>query len=248
VEQSAEFQNNVIRPMHQAWNEAARTVQAAGGDPNELAKAMALNGKAQFEALDSILSEMPESAKSEVNDALRAYRRYDDVRKATLANAPMAMEGIRRRETERQYAEINRQKEEMRNIFENALGRLKEDKLEVFLKTELPEGKWWNEQGENIINQSRELYLENTDLNRVAMACLLAPAAAAYRKLWMNSQKQIGKLQKIIKDRIGSEPVITESGGPGSALLPDQQMKEDLKRPFTEVFLREFHKSQARSR
>lgn len=248
VEQSMEFQQNVIRPMHQAWQEAARIVQQAGGDPNELAKAMSLNGKSQFEALDSILSEMPESAKNEINDALRTYRRYDDARKATLANAPAAMEGIRKREAERQYGELKKQREEMGTMFDTALARLKADKLEVLLRTDMPEGKWWNEQGDNIVKQARELYLENTDLNRVAMACILAPSVDAYRKLWLNSQKKIGQLEKVINQRIGSEPNLSENGGPGMGGTPDQQFKDDLNKPFTEVFLREFHRSQQQQR
>lgn len=248
VEQSAEFQNNILRPLHQAWNEAARIVNEAGGDPQSLAKAMSLNGKAQFEALDELFSEMPESAKLEAHDALRTYRRFEDARKAAIANAPAALEGIRKRETERQFNMVKQQQAEMRNIFDAALEKLKADKVEVFLKTDSPEGKWWNEQNDKIVQQSRELYLENTDLNRVAVACLLAPAADAYRKLWLNSQKTISELKKVISERISSEPNLTENGGPGSGLPPDRQIQEDLKKPFADVFLREFHKAQSGSR
>jgi hypothetical protein len=85
-------------------------------------------------------------------------------------------------------------------------------------------------------------------MERVAMACLHAPSADAYRKLFLVSQKKVEELQSFIKDRLGSEPNLSESGGNAGNLMPDAQMQEDLKKPFTDVFLREYHKSQARNR
>jgi hypothetical protein len=248
VEHSQEFQQQIMRPLYASWSEAARIVQQSGGDPQELAKAMALNGKAQFEALDNLFMEMPESAKTEAHDALRVYRRYEDARRAAIANAPQALDGIRRRESERQLGEINRQREDMKGIFENAIKTLRDGKLEVLLKTDLPEGKWWNEQGEQIVQAARNLYLENTDMNKVAIACLLAPTAEVFRNLWINSQKKIGQLQKIINERIGNEPNLSESSGANAMPQSEAQFKEDLKKPFHEIFLREFHRQQAQNR
>lgn len=249
VEQSAEFQQKIMAPLHASWNEAARIVRDGGGDPQALARAMTLTGRAQFEALDEVFDAIPESAKSEANEALRVYRRYEEARRQAVANAPQALEGIRKRETEREMATIQKQRDDMKNIFDNAVKRLRDDaKLEVLLRTDKPEGDWWNSQGDAIVKQARELYLENTDMNRVAMACLLAPAADTYRKLWLNSQKKIGQLQKVINDRIGNEPNLSESGGSQRIATPDQQLADDLKRPFSEVFLREFHRQQAQGR
>ena len=248
VEQSVEFQNEVMRPLHTSWGEAVRIVRESGGDPQGLVKAMSLSGKAQFEALDELLVDMPESAKGQLGEALRTYRRFEDVRRAAIANAPKTMEAIRQRETQRQYAEATRQKAEMGTMFDNALARLRDEaKVEVFMKSADPSSQWWNEQGEQIVSQARDLFLENTSLDRVAMACLLAPAADTYRKLFLTSQKKVAELQKLIKERIGNEPVLTESPGK-FGVTPTEQMADDLKRPFNEVFLREFHKSQARNR
>lgn len=249
VEQSVEFQNNILRPLHQAWGEAVRIVHDAGADPQALAKAMALNGKAQFEALDELFQEMPESAKLEAHDALRTYRRFEDARRAAIANAPAALEGIRKRESERQFQQLKVQREEMTNLFDTAVQKLRDEaKLEVFMKTDSKDGQWWNEQADRLISQARSLYLENTDLGKVAMACVLAPTADVYRKLFIQSQKKVSQLQKVINDRLGSEPNLSENGGPGNVIPPDRQIKEDLTKPFSEVFLREFHKAQARSR
>lgn len=249
VEQSVEYQRTIVQPLMASWNEAAKIVKDAGADPNALARAMSLSGKAQFEALDELFQDMPESAKIEAHDALRTYRRYEEARRQTLANAPAAAQEIRKREAERQVQELNKQREDMKSIFERQVARLREDaKLELLLKTDKPEGKWWNDQGERIIEDGRSLFLENTDMEKVAMACVLAPAADAYRKLWLTSQKKIGELQKIINEKIGNEPNLSESSGSQSIPSTDQQLKDDLNRPFHEVFLREFHRAQSRSR
>lgn len=249
VEQSTEYQRTIIQPLLRSWQEAAKIVKDAGGDPDALARAMSLGGKAQFEALDELFQDMPESAKIEAHDALRTYRRYEEARRQTLANAPAAAQEIRKREADRQVQELNRQREDMKTIFEKQVARLRDDaKLELLLRTDKPEGKWWNDQGERIIEDGRSLFLENTDMDKVAMACVLAPAADAYRKLWLNSQKKVGELQKIINEKIGNEPNLSESGGSQGIPTSDQQLKDDLKQPFANVFLREFHRAQARSR
>lgn len=249
VEHSAEFQNNIIRPLTASWQEAARIVRDSGGDPQELAKAMALSGRPQFEALDNLFSDMPESARAEAHDALRTYRRYEEARRAAVANAPRTLEAIRERETQRQYSETRAQRQQMQDMFERAVTRLRDEaKVEVFLKTDDPDGKWWNDQGDQLINQGRELFLENTDMDKVALACLLAPTADAYRKLFIKSQQKVSELQKLIKERLGGEPTLNESGGNAGNLTPEGQMKEDLKKPFADVFLREFHRAQARTR
>ena len=242
VEHSQEFQQNIIAPLTASWNEAARIVKDSGGDPQNLAKAMALSGRAQFEALDELFQDMPESAKAEAHDALRNYRRYEDARRRAVADAPKTLEQLRHRETERQYQELNKQREEMKGMFDRALSRLRDEaKVEVFQTTTDPEAKWWNDQSEQIVAQARSLFLENTDMDKVAMACLLAPTADAYRKLFIKSQKRIGELQKIINDKIGNEPNLSESAGPGARTSADQT-KVDLNEPFDKVFLREFHK------
>jgi hypothetical protein len=120
--------------------------------------------------------------------------------------------------------------------------------VEIFQKTHEPGAEWWNEQAERLVAAAQDLYLENTDMSRVAMACLLAPTADVYRKLWMVAQKKANELQQVIDERIGNEPVLSESPGNAGKLVPEQQTQEDLKRPFHEVFLREFHRARERNR
>ena len=132
----------------------------------------------------------------------------------------------------------------MSQMFDRALTRLRDEaKVEVFMKTDQPDGKWWNDQAEQLVQQGKQLFLENTDMDKVALACLLAPTADAYRKLFIKSQKKVGELNKLIRERLGNEPNLSESSGNAGNLTPSGQVEEDLKRPFSEVFLREFHKA-----
>jgi hypothetical protein len=249
VEHSAEFQQKIIAPLTGSWNEAVRIVQEAGADPQQLATAMSLQGRAQFEALDQLFAEMPESAKTEANDALRTYRRYEEARQRAVANAPRTLETLKANESQRQFQELKHQRGQMEQMFDRALTRLRDEaKVEVFMRTDEPDGKWWNDQGEQLVNQGRQLFLENTDMDKVALACLLAPTADAYRKLFIKSQQKVGELNKIIRERLGNEPTLSESSGNAGSLTPESQMQEDLKKPFSQVFLREYHKAQARNR
>lgn len=246
VETHAEFQNNIIRPMAAAWQEAAQIVKDSGSDPNDLAKALALSGKAQFEALDTLMQEMPESAKAEVHDALRRYRHYAQVRNQALAEAPKTMQALQEKEMQHQYQLVNQQREEMKNLFEDAVKTLRDKaKVEVLLKSDDPESKWWNEQADQIISNGRDLYLENTDMRKMAMAAVLAPMADAYRKLWLAERGAHSKTKKMVQERFGAEPSLSESSGGDRNSTPDAQFKDDLKKPFQEVFLREFHRQQA---
>lgn len=247
VEQHQEFQNNVIRPMSAAWNEASRIVKDAGGEPADLAKAMSLSGKAQFEALDALFEQMPESAKIEVQQQLSQWRRLNEARVQWLKDAPRTFEALRKKDLENQFQMVNKQRAEMEQLFENAVKTLREEaKVEVLRKTNDPETKWWDDQADAIVSQAKALYLDNTDMGKMAMAVVLAPMADAYRKLWLGEQAAHKKTKDLVKERLGGEPSITESPG-GANNTPEAQMKDDLKKPFSEVFLREFHRSQARN-
>jgi hypothetical protein len=249
VEHSPDFQQSIMQPLYANWHEATRIVKEAGGNPEDLRAAMSMSGRAQFEALDNLFADIPESAKAEAHDALRNYRRYDEARRAAIADAPRTLETLKQRENQRQYQELGKARNDMKDMFDRALSTLRDEaKVEVFLKTNDPETKWWNEQGDNVIDQARSLFLENTDLNKVAYACLLAPAADAYRNLFMKAQKQVAELKQVIKEKGWQEPTLSESSGNASHLTSESQLQADLKRPFNEVFLREFHRNQQRGR
>jgi len=78
-------------------------------------------------------------------------------------------------------------------------------------------------------------------MKKVALALRLAPYMEVYRKLWLTERAARNKSDTVLRDKFGSEPSISESGGNVRGGTP--MMDEDLKKPFTDVFLREFHKA-----
>jgi hypothetical protein len=248
IETNQDFQKNVIQPMQGAWYKAAKTMQEAGGDPAALAKAMSVSGLAQYQALDEILSDLPESAKAEVNGALTAYRQLDEVRRHALADAPRTIQELNKRNMERQMEAISKQKTEMGVLFDEAVRKLRDEAgVEVLRRSDDPESQWWNQQGDEMIQTARALYLDNADLGRMAMACVLAPMADTYRKLWFQERDARLKAEGTLKQKFGAEPSLSESGG----AVPVQgatAMRDDLKRPFDQVFLDKFHELQRQGR
>lgn len=248
VEGHAEFQQQVIQPLTAAWHEAARIVKESGGDPNDLAKALSLSGKAQFEALDSLFSEMPESAKMEVNEAIRTYRRYDDARRRAIADAPKTMEALRKRDLERNMQSLNAQRSEMKSHFDEAVRQLRDvAKVEILQTSSDPEAKWWNDQAQSILDNAEKLAFQNTDMSKVMMAAVLANMVDPYRKMWLSEREAHAKTKKMMNERLGSEPMLSEGGGGGSG-APEMKFKEDLKRPFADVFLEQLRREEARNR
>jgi len=247
VERHSEFQQKIIAPMTAAWNDAAGIVQAAGGNPQDLAKAMALSGRAHFEAMDEIFSGLPETAKLEATEAIRAYRKLDNQRRAALADAPKTAQALQKADLERQYAQVESQREEMKRLWEDAGRKLRDEaKVEVLQKSTDPDAKWWNEQADQLEETSRKLFLENTDMGKVAIAMRLAPMVDVYRKLWLATRQELGKKESIIKEKFGSEPNLSESGG--NIRGNGASLDEDLKKPFADVFLKKFHELRATGR
>jgi outer membrane biosynthesis protein TonB len=244
VEGHAEFQNNIIRPMTAAWNEAAGVLKAVGGDPEQLADALRMAPKDQFRAIDQVLVDIPESAKARINGALATYQQKDGQRRAWLANLPKTMEHLKKQDTQRQYAFLENQKKEMTAMFDQAVARLRDEaRVEILQRSNDPEAKWWNDQADQIESVGRSVFVDNTDLNKMAYACALAPMADIYRKMWLQSREELSKRDKIISDHYASEPTISDSGGNITGM---PNMQEDLKKPFADVFLRELRKAASR--
>ena len=241
IEHDPRFQNDVIRPLNASWNDAVRIVKEAGADPAELQRIVTLKGKAQYEALDQLFEGMPESAKLEATTALRQFKHFSEVRRNALQNVGQTAEQLRQQEAARMI-QVNKQvREQMDESYTNAVNLLR-DKGKVFLlqKTEDPNGSWWNEQVDKIVNGGREFYLNNTDMDKAARAMVMSRMVDPLMKLLQAERAARIKNEKIIKERLGSEPSLSESGGNIRNGGPP-----DLKEPFNVAFMRELQKQHA---
>ena len=245
VEQHPDFINNVLNPLHASWNQACRIVKESGANPEDLRQAMSKTGKEQFEALDQVLESIPVSARDEVNNALRNYRHLENIRKSALSNAPKTFEALRKKDMADQYKVLETQRKEMQDLFEGAVKKLRDEAhVEVLMTSSDPDAEEWNKSAEKLIQDARSLYLENTDLEKMAMATILAPMADRYRKLWLSERAAHQKTKGLMDGKFNAEPNLSQSGGNHKS-MPADKFKESLKRPFKDVFLDKLHEVQA---
>lgn len=234
IENAPEFINSVLRPLQSSYTEAKRIITDAGGDPNQLDKAIVLTGKAQYDAMDEILSGLPESAKGELNAVMRDYKRYAQQRANALADAPRFAADMKAREEARQVQILTQAKQENEQRFDNVVKFLRDDyKFPLLRKSDEPGSESWNQVVDSIVKEGRNLFLENQDINKVAEACVLAPASLALYQLLQNSERARAKAEKELASIRGSEPTMSGSGAPSNGV----DLKTDTKRPFADTFM-----------
>jgi len=161
-----------------------------------------------------------------------------------LADMPRTMQALQKADLERQYSLLNQQREQMGHLFDQAVKLLRDEaKVELLQKSNEPDSKGWNDQADALESAGRTLFMENSDMKKLALASLLAPMADAYRKLWLTERALRLKTDKTLDKRYGSEPTLSDSGGnTGSA----PSFAEDLKQPFSKLFMRELQKQAGR--
>jgi hypothetical protein len=192
-----------------------------------------MTGKAHYEAMDEILSGLPESAKGELTATMRDYTRFAKQRQNALANAPQVAEDIRRQDEQRQLQTLTQAKEQLSKKFDDVLKHTRDVVgFELLRKSDDPAHTEWNSMVDNIVDYGRGLALENQDEVKMLQASLLAPAAMTLRDLWLKAEKRASAAEKELNSLRKSEPSMSSSGAPSNGT----PSKDDLKRPFKDLF------------
>jgi hypothetical protein len=224
--------------MHYHYGKARQIVQEVGGDVDALNKALSLSGRDHYNAMDELMSGIPESAKQRINSELGEYQRLNEIRVAQLQRAPETLAQYHRENMAWQYQSLNRQKEQMSALADEVIREMT-PKVEVFRDdTDSPQ---WNERAKTLKAAFRQTILENTDYKRLANAVALGYATDAYRSLFQTMLKRAVKAEKELRAIRGAEPTI--EAGPESFTATPQ---EDLKRPVKDVFLEILHQQSGR--
>jgi Skp family chaperone for outer membrane proteins len=233
IENHPAFVQQVIRPMQAAYSDAQRIISEAGGDTAALDRAIALGGKAHYDAMDEILSGLPESAKGELTATMRDYSRYAKQRQSALANAPQVAEDMRRQDEARQLQYLTQHKEQLSKKFDDVLKHTRDVVgFELLRKSDNPGDSQWNQMVDNIVEYGRGLALENQDEVKMLQASILAPAAITLRDLWLKAEKRASTAEKELSALRNSEPSMSSSGAPSNGT----PSKDDLKKPFKDLF------------
>ena len=235
VEQNPRFQQEVLAPMQYHYQRAKQIVNEVGGDPGSLDRALSLQGRDHYNAMDELLSGIPESAKARINSELGEFQRLNEIRVTQLQRAPETLARYQKDQQAAQYQTLHNQKQQMTEMLDQMLGEMSE-RVEVFKEdTDVPA---WNQRAKTMKDAIRTMVMENTDINKFARAVALGHATDSYRQLFQNMLKRALKAEKELAAVRGAEPTIEAGPESTGTYTPEQ----DLKRPVKDVFLEILHR------
>lgn len=240
IENHPQFINQVLRPLQASYTEAKRIISDAGGDESALDRALVATGKAHYDAMDEILSGLPESAKVELTSSIRDWRKFNQQRQNALANAPKLAEDMKRADEARQLQAVTEYQKEMDRTYEDVVKHSRDVVgFELLRKSDNPEHAEWNGMVDKIVDYGREL-LRSDDKVKMAQACVFAPAAMTLRDLWKRAEQRASRAEKELAALRSSEPSMSSSGSPNPV------KDDDLKIPFEKLLIQTLHKQTGR--
>lgn len=233
VEQSDWFQNTFSKPLEQLRGQAQDIVKEVEGNPEVVDKLLALKGKAYWEELDKVTSDLPEAAKISLTQIVNAIRGGEKNRDDVLSKSKEAAVELRKSEFQNQRQSLEKQTTEQKQVFDDLITEMREKhKLEVLTPTTDPKEDWWNtDVVQKITNGSRDVLFNNQDVRKLQAAVILGFAADQYRDMWIREHELRLKEQKQSADIRQAEPNLEESGGMSPTANDD-----DLKKPLGSVF------------
>lgn len=238
IEHHPKFVNEISRPLHNTTAQAKQILKDAGGNPEELDVALGLEGKAHYDALAQLYSEIPESAKMELGSLVAAIKGYEKRKSQVLANAGEVAKNLRQQDMAAQQHNLETQQNEMLQTLQGVTQELRDvHKLEVLQRSNNPEDAWWNEQADQIEKVAEDLLVRNTDMRKFAATCLLGASADVYRNMFNKANETVIQLQKDLAAIRKSEPNLSSANGGSATASP----AADAKASFTDGVISRLH-------
>lgn len=233
VEQSDWFQSTFSKPLEQLRGQAQDIVKEVEGNPEVVDKLLALKGKAYWEELDKVTSNLPEAAKISLTQIVNAIRGGEKNRDEVLSKSKEAAIELRKSEFQNQRVALEKQSAEHKQIYHDLITEMREKHgLEVLQRTTNPKEGWWNTDiVDKIEKGSEDTLFNNQDPRKLQAAVILGYAADTYRDMWIREHELRLKEQKQSADIRQAEPNLEESGG-----MSPTDNDNDLKKPLGSVF------------
>lgn len=208
---SPKFQKEYMEPHNRVLAKAQGIIKDAGGDPNALQHALALNGTARAERLDDLRGAITSETMRGQFDLL--IRDIDDKRATIsekLQNARVAADEFKKQEIIEKHQNGEKSVAEMSALLGAARKALEEEAgWSILKKSDDPDFAWWNEDIDKADASAKHLLL-NASPDETALAAVLAPQAPRLFKLLQNTQAVVRELQAEIADLKGSSPKISQ--------------------------------------
>lgn len=224
VERHPKFQNEIVHPLKQARKEAHKLLEDAQVNPKLLDKALALDGSDRMEALDQLYGQLPEYAKAELAASVLQIRRLEARRDQILQNAHGTAERLQQQDTISNHEQLQQREQTLLKLADAAVTHLR-DKIgfEVFIKSDDPNDKWWNDQVDERLSDMRRLLTNEPDPSQHALAAGLAVSAPFYRDLAIKVRQENKELKAELAAIKGAEPRL-DGGGNGAAPAEDEKL------------------------
>jgi hypothetical protein len=220
------FQEKYLKPRQQKFDDAYNLVKEAGGNPEELRRAMSLVGESRIEALEGIAESIPhQMMKGRFERLIEGIDADSRVINEKLANHRQTIQEEEKNETIRRHETNEKMAKEWKSLLGAARTDLMENvKLEALVKVDRPGFEWWNNQIDEDDAVAEEILLKSTP-QKAAVAAVLASKCGTYRSMWQ-AERELTKAQaKEIAELKGAEPTLTReriaAKAEGDGVAPD---------------------------
>lgn len=204
---SPRFQSDHLIPRQRSYESLAGMVKESGGDPSELQRAIAMNGKERIEALDNIREDLSSPMLQSKFDRLieDIDQRTQTINEA-LRNSKKTAEEQRRQDLLTREEQLQQEAKQWEGLLAAAERNLRDNhKLEAIQPVDRPGYEWWNDQIVEIRATARDILINATP-EKAATAAVLAGTADAFRKMWLAEKAARIALDEQLAERDGVQP------------------------------------------
>lgn len=233
IEEHPAFKKEFVEGRAKIVDRAKRLIEEAGGDVAAITTALNLRGKARFDALREVASDLDGFQQGRLGKCIDELSELDETADAKRAAAAQSYKELQ--ENDRQQSERSRQEftATARRAFETAT---KSVGLEVLTKIE--GNDWWNKQADEIQENARKFYEGNDSIDTAAQAALKASAMPVYRDLYIGERKENASLSaKVAELEKELKGIHSKSSAPlGGKKVGGEE--KSTRKPFSEAVQR----------
>ena len=194
VENDPEFRAKHIEGRANKVKEIQALIADAGGDPADVATALALKGKERVDALRLVSDDLPGYLQGLLGTAVRELDTLDREAADKRANADQYLANRQREDQQRQQAEIEQDARAAELGWQRAQSKMKTE-FAVFNKTETDAD--WNAKADAAIARAEQTYRSNISREQQAEIIMRAEAAKEIEGLYHGMREYAEKLEKI---------------------------------------------------
>lgn len=231
IEEHPAFKKQFVEGRAKIVDRAKKLIEEAGGDVVAITTAFNLRGKARFDALREVASELDGFQQGRLGKCIDELSELDETADSKRASAKQAYQEMQ--ENDRQQSERGRQEFTVtaRKAFESAT---KSVGLEVL--TKIDGNDWWNKQADEIQENARKFYEGNNSLDTAAQTALKAHAMPVYRNLYLEERKEVETLNsKVAELQKELKGIHSRSSAPLGGKKLGGESAKTARNPFSEA-------------